>query len=281
MNPGDPLSKILFDNTSGSSAILSRFISFLTNDSTEDDWKKRAEKVIEFGSSELNQFQVVKHFLESLKFHFPQFKSLSDLHSWIQEYENEWASLPEKWTNTLTEMLQGTDFKISTHSQSESLKAVFYKLSKSKFKLKIFQSQSGPVNEGKLQANWLVHKGIEVSLITDSVAPGFVKKSDLVLLGCDGVYSDGFVNKAGSLALCLAAAEYRKPVYILADTRKISHDPAPREKPKPSTEISTRTHPNLEILNYYFETVPHHLVTGYITEKGILEENKKPPSENK
>ena len=94
-----------------------------------------------------------------------------------------------------------------------------------------------------------------------------------MLLGCDGVYSDGFVNKAGSLAICLAAKEYGKPVYVLADSRKISHYPAPKEKTKAPSEISARAHPNLEILNYYFETVPHKLVTGYITEKGILEEN--------
>ena len=95
----------------------------------------------------------------------------------------------------------------------------------------------------------------------------------MVLLGCDGIYRNGFVNKAGSMALCLAAAQAKRPVYILTDSRKISHENSPEEKPKPASEVTTRTHPNMKVLNLYFELVPHHYVTGYITEKGILEEN--------
>ena len=152
MNPGDPLSKIIFDNTSGSSAILSQFISHITTRASEEDWENRTKKALEFGLSELKQFQVVNHFIASLQESFPGFNSLTDLNTWVLEYEKEWASLPDKWTQILMELHTDPVLKISTHSQSESLKAVFHKLFKSRYKLKIFQTQSAPANEGELRS---------------------------------------------------------------------------------------------------------------------------------
>ena len=274
MDANDPLSKVFFDNTSGSSAILTQLMAFIINQAKDEDWEEKTIQTIEFGIRELIHFEVVKHFLESLKNDLPTFESSKDLILWVNKYETHWSSITDKWLEVLLGILTGNNITISTHSQSESLKSVFYELSKTNLHLKIFQTQSGPANEGELQANWLVNKGIEVILTTDSIAPSFVEKSDIVLMGCDGIYSDGFINKAGSLALCLAAKQFVKPVYILADSRKISYNVAPKEKPKPSPEVTSRTHPNLEILNLYFEKIPHNLVTGYITEKGILEENK-------
>jgi translation initiation factor 2B subunit (eIF-2B alpha/beta/delta family) len=273
MKANDPLSKVFFDNTSGSSAILSQLMAFIINQANDEDWEEKTIQTIEFGIRDLIHFEVVRHFLESLNMELQTFQSSKDLISWVKNYEKEWSSITDKWVEVLLGILKDEKLTISTHSQSESLKSVFHQLFKSHLQIKIFQTQSGPANEGELQANWLVNKGIEVILTTDSIAPSFVEKCDIVLMGCDGIYSDGFINKAGSLALCLAAKQFGKPVYILADTRKISHEVAPEEKPKPSPEVSSRTHPNLEILNLYFEKVPHNLVTGYITEKGILEEN--------
>jgi translation initiation factor 2B subunit (eIF-2B alpha/beta/delta family) len=275
MDTSNPLSKLLFDNTSGSSAILEQLTSFITKNegNGEQDWKVRTREILDFGFKELKQFQVVFHFLQALDNELTSLESEKALFDWIYEYEKEWSSLPEKWADSIQNLIPDTNAIISTHSQSESLKKVLRLLSKSGYELKILQAQSSPANEGELQANWLVNKGIEVVLTTDAIAPAFVEQCDLVILGCDGIYSNGFVNKAGSLALCLAAAQFNKPVYILADTRKISHDLAPEETPKASTEVTSRSHPNLEVLNLYFEVVPHGLVTGYITEKGILEEN--------
>ena len=275
MDTGNPLSKLLFDNTSGSSALLDQLTGYLINDKEIDSngWKQRATNAIDFGKKELQQFQIVQHFLESLETEFPQIKKEKDLKDWVESYLRKWASVPEQWVHTLRKILSEDNYVISTHSQSESLKAAFLLLSKEDVKMTIYQTQSSPANEGELQANWLANKGIEVILTTDALAPTLIQKCDFVIFGCDGIYSDGFVNKAGSLSMCLAAVQYGKPVYVLADTRKISHTPAPEEEGKPSVEVTTRTHPNLEVLNLYFEVVPHNLVTGYITEKGILEEN--------
>ena len=252
---------------------MTQLTAYLKDEESELDWMARIHKAIDFGAEELQQFQIIQHFLNSLKANLAKVNSFKDLETWVINYDKEWASVSDNWTETLKGVLDNTSVTISTHSQSESLKKAFHKLAQSGYELKILQTQSSPVNEGELQANWLVNKGIEVLLTTDAQGPAFVSNADLVVLGCDGIYSDGFVNKAGSLALCLAAAEFKKPVYVFADTRKISHNPAPEENPKPSTEVSSRSHPNLEVLNLYFERVPHYLVTGYVTEKGILEEN--------
>lgn len=273
MNLGTPLSKILYDNTSGSSAILNQLASYLTDPDNESTWKQCAEDAIKFGLKELFSFQIVTHFLTSLEKELPAINSARELTDWVSKYESQWSILSAKWLSILTEIFTQKEIAISTHSQSESMKSVLYDLSKSGKKVKVIQSQSSPANEGELQANWLANKGIEVVLTTDALAPGFVKDVDTVLLGCDGIYKDGFVNKAGSFGLCLAASHFKKPVYVMADTRKISHEMAVKEKSRPAMEVSSRAHPNLEIYNRYFELIPHNLVTGYITEKGTLEEN--------
>ena len=74
----------------------------------------------------------------------------------------------------------------------------------------------------------------------------------------------------GSLAMCMAAKEFDKPVYILLDSRKISGAAPESEKPKPPEEVLKNPPTGVQIQNYYFEMVPHYFVTGYLTEAGLL-----------
>jgi translation initiation factor 2B subunit (eIF-2B alpha/beta/delta family) len=79
------------------------------------------------------------------------------------------------------------------------------------------------------------------------------------------------LNKTGSLNAALAARHMQKPLYVPADTFKISPlltaDQAPMEG-HPLNEIWPE---NPQVCsNNYFESVPPELITGYITEVGLL-----------
>lgn len=50
-------------------------------------------------------------------------------------------------------------------------------------------------------------------------------QADLLLVGADAVTDAAFVNKAGTHLLALAAKAARVPVYVAADTGKLSPGP--------------------------------------------------------
>ena len=93
MDANDPLSKVFFDNTSGSSAILTQLIAFIINQAKDEDWEEKTIQTIEFGTRELIHFEVVRHFLESLNMELQTFQSSKDLVLWVKEYETKWSSI--------------------------------------------------------------------------------------------------------------------------------------------------------------------------------------------
>jgi translation initiation factor 2B subunit (eIF-2B alpha/beta/delta family) len=96
--------------------------------------------------------------------------------------------------------------------------------------------------------------------------------SDLILVGADAVSSSGLVNKIGTHGLAIAAKQYNKTLYALCSMEKI----LPKEYPiilkyeKNPKEIISQPIKNVTPVNYYFDLTPLELITGIITEKGIL-----------
>jgi translation initiation factor 2B subunit (eIF-2B alpha/beta/delta family) len=62
------------------------------------------------------------------------------------------------------------------------------------------------------------------------------------------------------------------PVYVLCGTGKFltpGYSPPP-EPPRPAQEITQLDSSNVAIENFYFEWTPLELVTGIVTEEGLL-----------
>ncbi len=94
----------------------------------------------------------------------------------------------------------------------------------------------------------------------------------LFWLGADMITLDGsIINKTGSYLAALAGRDMGKPVYVIADTWKVTTDTdiekvVLEEGPK---KLVWPERPEL-CRNVTFEPVPASLITGYITEKGLL-----------
>ncbi|ELZ79236.1 translation initiation factor aIF-2B subunit alpha [Haloferax gibbonsii ATCC 33959] len=135
----------------------------------------------------------------------------------------------------------------------------------------VLVSESRPGGEGVGVAERLVRLGLSVTLTTDAALPGLVAggEADAVLLGADSVLaSGGVVNKVGSLPVALAAARADVPVFAVCARDKIRGDG------RVLGEDAGRLYDGEAAVgteNPLFEVVPADLVSGVVTESGVLD----------
>jgi translation initiation factor 2B subunit (eIF-2B alpha/beta/delta family) len=133
-------------------------------------------------------------------------------------------------------------------------------------------SESRPGGEGVAAAEALARSGLTVTLVPDAAYGVFIGEASAVALGADSVRADGsLVNKVGSYPLALAAREAGVPVYALCETLKIAAPGFPLvlealEWP----EVAATLPRGVEARSVAFELVPARLMTGIVTEEGVL-----------
>ena len=133
-------------------------------------------------------------------------------------------------------------------------------------------AESRPGFEGRRVVEVLQGVGREVRIITDAAMALAMAECDLVLLGADSITADGaVVNKTGSRLAALAAAERNRPCFVAADLSKINPRVTAETVLLEAMEAGEVWPERPEFCtNVYFEPVPASLITGFITEKGIL-----------
>lgn len=140
---------------------------------------------------------------------------------------------------------------------------------------KVIVAESRPLLEGRRMAEDLAESGLEVTLIVDAAVASFTDEADAALVGADGVLEDGsFMNKVGTKTLALAAADSGIPLYVVCDSfkfdvRGLLGEPAVVVEREPEEVASGLA--GVEVRNPYFEVTPDHLITGFITEEGLVE----------
>jgi translation initiation factor eIF-2B subunit delta len=140
-------------------------------------------------------------------------------------------------------------------------------------------SEARPLGEGLAQARELRSAGIAVTFITEAQIALFVQEADAVIVGADTILPEGdLINKIGTRLLALAANDAGIPFYSVTETLKVA---APSEPMPFAPEEGRRREITsarwLEVRNVYFEATPGRLLTGYITEDGIIKPGKIAP----
>ena len=121
-------------------------------------------------------------------------------------------------------------------------------------------------------------------MIVDGAAASLMARGevDLVLVGADRIASNGDVaNKIGTYGLAVLAHHHRIPFYSAAPVSTIDPNCSdgrsiPIEE-RPADEVrsvrGTRVTPEgAPVRNPAFDVTPHALVSGIVTERGILTE---------
>jgi len=139
--------------------------------------------------------------------------------------------------------------------------------------IEVICPESRPLLEGLNTARELGAKGVRTRIVVDSAAPSLMGECDVVMVGGDSITPEGVVNKIGTYALALAAREQRVPFYVLASTEKFLPAPfaqALRIEERDPKEVFQGVIPNSVVENRYFDITPLELITGVVTQEGVI-----------
>ncbi len=161
--------------------------------------------------------------------------------------------------------------------------AVFYMAKEMGKKIRVFVPETRPFLQGSRLTAWeLMKNGIETILIADNARAIVLEREgvDAVFVGADRIAGNGdTANKIGTLSLAIASNFFGVPFYVVApittfDPAIASGNGIPIEE-RASEEVThiggKRIAPvNIKVKNPVFDVTPAHLISGIITEKGIL-----------
>jgi methylthioribose-1-phosphate isomerase len=148
----------------------------------------------------------------------------------------------------------------------------------------VWVDETRPLLQGARLTAWeLARLGIPFKLVSDSSAGALLARGlvDRCVVGADRIAANGdTANKIGTYTVAVLAARHRVPFYVAAPRSTI--DPAtPSGRDIPIEErsaaevtqvLGTRVAPpGTEALNLAFDVTPAELISGLITEVGVLE----------
>ncbi len=154
-------------------------------------------------------------------------------------------------------------------------------------KIKVIATETRPVMQGsRLTAFELKYDGIDVSLIPDTAVGYAMSKGlvDKVIVGADRILRTGHVyNKIGTYQVAMMAKQHKIPFYVAAPLSTFDLKSNPEDviiEQRKATEVTgiagKKTAPDdINVINPAFDITPPGLITGIITEAGIV----KPPFE--
>ncbi|MDD2345102.1 MAG: S-methyl-5-thioribose-1-phosphate isomerase [Bacteroidales bacterium] len=193
---------------------------------------------------------------------------------------------------------------IATHCNAGSLAFVrfgtalapIYRAFAQQKEVHIWVDETRPRNQGARLTAWeLSQANIPHTIIADNATAFLIqqRKIDMVIVGADRIAANGATaNKIGTLEKALAAKYFNIPFYVAAPSStfdidcKIGDDIpieyrsedevlwiSGQNKTGLSCEIST-SNPGSKACNPAFDITPAELITGFITEKGIIKPNR-------
>ena len=134
-------------------------------------------------------------------------------------------------------------------------------------------AESRPLMEGRHLFRNLSDDVTELRMITDAQLGLAIPDADLVLVGADAVLGDlSVVNKTGTYLAALVAHAHGRDFLVAADTYKINVTMDARNcilESKSGREVWSRHEKHCD--NVYFDITPSQLITGFVSEAGILD----------
>ena len=195
----------------------------------------------------------------------------------------------------------GRPLNILTHCNAGWLAAVdwgtatapIYAAHEAGLPVHVFVDETRPRNQGASLTAWeLGQHGVPHSIVVDNVGGHLMQHGmvDCVIVGTDRTTATGDVcNKIGTYLKALAADANRVPFYVAAPSSSIDFgiDDGVRDIPIEERSANEVTHMSgltasgeiaevqvsptgTPVLNYAFDVTPAALVTGLITERGVV-----------
>lgn len=191
-------------------------------------------------------------------------------------------------------------FNIETHCNAGWLGLVeygsalspIYAATRDGKKIHVFVDETRPRNQGARLTAWeLKNEKVPFTIIADNAGAFFMNRGevDMMIVGADRIAANGdTANKIGTLEKAIVANYYGIPFYVAAPTATFdlackTGDNIPIEfrneeeihwskgLDKSGNSVESRlTCPDTKAINPAFDVTPASLITGIITEKGIV-----------
>lgn len=197
-------------------------------------------------------------------------------------------------------------YRIQTHCNAgwlalvdygSALAPIYYAFDSGK-NIFVYVDETRPRNQGARLTAWeLQQHGVPHAIIPDNAGAHYMSKNevDIMIVGADRIAANGdTANKIGTLEKAIAAKYYNIPFYVAApistiDIKLKTGVSIPIEERSADevcfiTGIDKRNKQSNELLisnpgsgafNPAFDVTPAELITGIITEKGIINPNEK------
>ena len=240
--------------------------------------KKIAEKASLIRVTEPMAQNAIRYVFFNLKNN--EINNTSEAIKLIYKYSDEFTRLLKNNRKKLfkngTSIIKKRD-KIFTHCHSSAVENIL--IDSKKKKIKVFNTETRPLLQGRITAQKLTEAGIDTTMLVDSAADFFISKhsgEDLmmnkVIIGCDSISWDGSViNKIGSYGIGLACKYNKVPLYIAGNLFKVDSDNIVNIEIREDSEVwKKKDNKHFDIINFAFDYVPAEFITGIICEFGII-----------
>jgi methylthioribose-1-phosphate isomerase len=163
--------------------------------------------------------------------------------------------------------------RLATVAHGTALAPV-YAAHKAGIAVHVWVSETRPRNQGLLTVWELAEAGVPHTLIADNAAGLLMMQGcvDVVLVGADRVAANGdTANKIGTYLKALAAQAHGVRFYVAAPLSTFDFDCANGKAIPIEERAASELHKGgIPVANPAFDITPAQLITGFISERGIL-----------
>ncbi len=198
----------------------------------------------------------------------------------LEVYHERWKNVDRKTAQVAYDLLALRDEpSFLLHGVEKSITSLMELMVVNQLKASIYQTLTRPNLIGKQQAEKIALIGYETQLIDDHAIGTVMAEVDYVLIGCELVLHNDFICAAGTHTLLATAQFYKRPVYVLADSRRILNSKYfPQnvlnnivgEGKKAAKTIWKNPPEGIKINVYEKEQCPNYLVEKFIFEDGVF-----------
>ncbi len=197
----------------------------------------------------------------------------------LEVYHERWKNVDRKTAKLAFEHINfAEETTILLHGHEKSITSLFELLAVNEKKVKIYQTLSRPSEDGKIQAEKIAALDFEVQFIDDNTIGQYLPEIDYVLIGSELILREEFISISGTHTLMAAAHYYKRPIYVLADSRRVLNSKYfPQnvlnniigDGKLPKKDIWKKPPDNIKILHSSKVQIPNYIADKFILEDGI------------
>jgi translation initiation factor 2B subunit (eIF-2B alpha/beta/delta family) len=161
-----------------------------------------------------------------------------------------------------------SDINIYSHCHSSSVIDILIYAKSKKKRFVVYTTEVEPRLQGRITAKKLEKHGIKIIVAPDLALEHILRNCNIIFVGSDAFSNRHFYNKIGTSIISKLAKEYNIPIYACGVSLK--YKKSIKLEKRSGKEVWDERKKNIEVLYPAFDKINYKLITGVISEFGIL-----------